>query len=295
MKDYKKRWGDRRDARWVREAPGLQTVMINILPNRTDNEAYLNEEIDITEIVKFIEKKNEEHPEYKTTVFHALIFAIAKMLCERPKMNYFIQGRRMYERDVISVGFVSKRKFADYSEEALMYFIPKDDDTLDTLSRRIGGEVAESKKHDTATGGIDTWINIFAKIPRLLSMFVFKIIRALDFWDLMPEELMKGDPNFASCFLSNLGSVKCNAVYHHLSNYGTNSFFVTMGMYRDVEKVMPDGTKQMRKVMNIGAIVDERIADGFYFARSLNLIKYLFENPEKLEETVSTPSGFEYK
>lgn len=292
---YKKRWGDRKDARWVRETPAMQTIMAHLYPNRTDCEAYLRETLDITELVKFLEKKNAAHPEYKTTVFHCLIFALAKMIHERPKMNYFVQGRRTYERDEISLGFVCRRRFAESSEEALMFFKPKEDDTLDTLSYRIAGEVHETRKSETATGGVDALLESFAKLPRILLMLIVRIVRWLDFWDLTPMSLRAGDPNFASCFLSNLGSVGCDAVYHHLNNYGSNSFFVTMGVIRKEEVLMPDGTKETRDLVDIGAIVDERIADGFYFARSLKLVKHMFKNPELLEETITTASGFDYK
>ena len=44
-----------------------------------------------------------------------------------------------------------------------------------------------------------------------------------------------------------------------------------------------------------GATLDERIGDGFYFARSLKLIKYIFAHPELLEKPFNEPSGFDYK
>jgi len=295
MKEYKKRWGDRRDARWVRETPGLQTIMAHLYPNRTDNEAYLNVRLDITNLLAYLEEENKKHPDYKITVFHALVFAIAKMVSERPKMNYFIQGRRMFERDIISLGFVCRRRFTDHSEEALMYFVPKEEDTLNSLGYKIVGEVHETRKSETSTGGIDKWLDRFAAIPRVLLIFVIRIVRWLDFWDLMPAELMRGDPNYATCFLSNLGSVGCESCYHHLNNYGTNSFFVTMGVMKKDEVVKADGTKEVRDVVDIGCIVDERIADGFYFAKSLKLIRHLFENPEMLNEPLGKNSEFDYK
>ena len=290
----KRHWGDRSDGRKV-TAPGMQTVMCHLYPNRTDNEAYLNTRLDVTELSRYLEKKNAEHPEYKTTVFQALIFAITKMVYERPRMNYFIQGHRMYERNEISMAFVCRRRFTEQSEEALMFFVPEENDNLDTLSRRIGTEVVETRKSEVATGGIDDILNKFAKIPRLLLMFVIWIFRVLDFWDLMPQVMKDGNPNYATCFLSNLGSVGCEACYHHLNNFGTQSFFVTMGVVRKEEILMPDGTKQIRDIVDIGTILDERIADGFYFARSLKLIRHLFEHPEMLDEPISKPSGFDYK
>lgn len=290
----KKHWGDRSDGRKVKDVPGMQTVMCHLYPNRTDNEAYLNTRLDITELIKYLEKKNAEHPEYKTTVFQALIFAIGKMVKERPRMNFFIQGHRMYERNELSLAFVCRRRFSEHSEEALMYFIPEENDTLETLSRKIGAEITETRKSEVATGGIDEILNKFAKIPRILLMIIIWFFRVLDFWGLMPKVMRDGNPNYATCFLSNLGSVSCEACYHHLNNFGTQSFFVTMGVIKKEEVVMPDGTKQIRDVVDIGAIIDERIADGFYFARSLKLVRHLFAHPEMLEEPLSAPSGFDY-
>ena len=75
MEKSKRRFGDRRDGRWVREAPGLQTVMAHLMPNRTDCEVCLHDTLDATELMKFIEEKNARHPEYKTTIFHCFCSA----------------------------------------------------------------------------------------------------------------------------------------------------------------------------------------------------------------------------
>lgn len=48
-------------------------------------------------------------------------------------------------------------------------------------------------------------------------------------------------------------------------------------------------------MIDIGATLDERIADGFYFARSLKLLHHIFENPEMLDKAVGEASGFKYE
>ena len=292
---YKRRRGDRRDGRWVHDVPGLQTIMTHMLPNRTDCEVNMRDTIDITELLPYLAEKNASHPEYKTTVFHALIMCAARMVRERPKMNRFIQGRRMYERYDISLSFVCKRRFEDNAEEALMFFVPTEDETLDMLSRRIAGTIRETRKSEFSTGGIDATIDGFAKLPRLLLMFVLKIIRCLDFWGINPKFLTDGDPNYSTVFLSNLGSIKAPAVYHHLNNYGTNSIMVTIGTIHKAEKLMPDGSRQIRDVVDISATLDERIADGFYFARSLKLVNHICANPTLLDRPLNEPSGYNYE
>ncbi len=292
---YKRRLGDRRDGRWIRDVSGLTTLMMHIMPDRTDSEVYLNEKIDVTDLLSYLEKKNAEHPDYKTTPFHCFVLAIGRMINERPKMNRFIQGRRMYERYEISLSFVAKRRFTDHAEESLMFFTPKEDDTIDSFSYRVAGEVKEMRKSEHSTGGIDSIIDTLAKIPRLLLMLIVRTLRYLDYWGVNPKAVTDGDTNYSTVLLSNLGSIKGPAVYHHLNNYGTNSIMVTIGTIHKEEIVTADGTKQVRDVVDIGATIDERIADGFYFVRSLKLVKHIFAHPELLDRPFGEPSGFDFE
>jgi hypothetical protein len=269
--------------------------MAHLMPNRTDCEVYLNDSLDATELMKYLEAKNAGRTEDRMTIFHCAITGLARMVRERPLMNRFIQGHRIYERNEISLSFVCKRRFTDHAEEALMVLVPRDTDTVNEISQKIIGDVRETRKSEHSTGGVDATLDAFAKIPRPLLMLVVRIIRWLDFWGLNPEFLTAGDPNYTTILCSNLGSIRCPAVYHHLSNYGTNSIMITIGTLHKEEVLMPDGHKEIRDMIDIGATLDERIADGFYFARSLKLIKHIFANPELLEKPLGEPSGFDYK
>lgn len=294
MTARKVKWGDRRDGKKV-SAPGLQTVMTALMPKRTEAEVYLNTTIDATNLMKYLEEKNAGKTEGKMTIFHCVITALARMVRERPLMNRFIQGYRIYERNEISLSFVAKRRFGDEAEEALMYLVPEDTDTVNEISRKIIGDVKEARKSEHATGGVDELLDKFAALPRLVLAGSVKVIRWLDFWGLNPEFITAGDPNYSTILVSNLGSIKCPSVYHHLNNYGTNSIMVTIGTLHKDEVLMEDGHREIREVIDLGATLDERIADGFYFARSLKLITYIFEHPEILEKPLNEPSGYDYQ
>ena len=99
----------------------------------------------------------------------------------------------------------------------------------------------------------------------------------------LPEILTDGDINHTTVLLSNLGSIQCDCCYHHLNNYGTNSILITVGVIHKEPKVMEDGSVAIRDVMKLGFTADERIADGFYFARSLKLLEHLLTHPELLD------------
>ena len=74
-----------------------------------------------------------------------------------------------------------------------------------------------------------------------------------------------------------------------------NGLRYTIGAWRKVNVLQDDGSVKKRTFIDIGATLDERIADGFYFARSLKLIKHIFANPELLEKPLGEASGFDYK
>ncbi len=47
------------------------------------------------------------------------------------------------------------------------------------------------------------------------------------------------------------------------------------------------GKAEIRDVCNFGICLDERIADGVYFAKSINMLEYILANPELLEDKAS--------
>ena len=50
--------------------------------------------------------------------------------------------------------------------------------------------------------------------------------------------------------------------------------------------VVVDGKIEKRYICQFGITLDERIADGVYFAKCVNLIEYILNNPSLLEDRV---------
>lgn len=278
----KRKFGDRKDGRRIRDIDGLHCIMMHIMPKRTESEVYLEFPMDVTDLLPYIEEKNRLHPEYKTTIFHCLVTAIARVITMRPYLNRFICGRKLYERDEISLSFVAKRKFADHSEESLMTLIANDEMNLDSVTRKIVGDV-DHLRHSTGHNHFDDVLNGFARIPNPILHVVLDFMRYLSAIGKLPTALSEGDTNHTTVLLSNLGSIQCPCCYHHLNNYGTNSILITVGVLKKELKVMPDGSTQPRDILSLGFTADERIADGFYFAKSLKLAEYILQHPQLLD------------
>ena len=80
MEQRAKKRGDRFDGYWLRdEAPALGQFMAYLMPNRADNEAHINMDVDCRPLDAFLAKKNEGLTEDKYTYFHIFLAAAAEM------------------------------------------------------------------------------------------------------------------------------------------------------------------------------------------------------------------------
>jgi len=277
----KKKRGDRRDGVLLRDLDPLHAFVPYLYPNRADNEAFISERIPLDKINEYLAEKNKDNPEEPYKFFHVLIAAIVKTITLRPKMNRFIQGYRMYQRNDLTLAFVVKKKFSDNGSEALAYIKFDEDSNIETVKEKVYAEINEcrSEKIDNSTAGMDT----LSRLPRFILRIVMWILHKLDFYGRAPYDLVKTDPNYATCFVTNLGSIKLKSGYHHLSNWGTNSIFVVVGEKKLSPFYDEKGNVTMKETIDLGLTLDERLADGYYYSKTVKLVKYLLENPHLLE------------
>lgn len=277
----KRRLGDRRDGVLLRDIDSMHFIMPIIYPNRCDNEAFISERIDLTNAAAYLEKKNAADPEYKYNLFQLIVTAMLKTVTLRPKMNRFIANRNMYQRSEVSAAFVIKKIFSDSGEEGLAFIHASDSDNIDSIHDEIFRQVSacRSDKKDSTSESMD----IFNKIPRPISKAAVRFVCLLDRHGLVPQSFIAADPYYSSVVLTNLGSIKLRSGYHHLTNWGTNSIFCAVGERKLRPFIGENGEIEMRDSIDLGLTIDERIADGYYYSKTVRLLRQLLENPELLE------------
>lgn len=275
----------RRDGTKVENLDSAHKIMPYLMKNRCDAEVYSVERIDVTKLLKYLDKLNKDR-EQKITLFHAVITAMAKTIHNRPLLNRFVAGRKFYDRHCISFGFVAKNKLEDNSEERLIILKTKYDMNLEKLSNKILTKVNETRKNNT--NDMNDTLGLVTRFPRCITSLIMTAFRILDFYGLVPKSISDSDPNYSSVLISNLGSIKADCCYHHLNNYGTNSIVSTIGVIKEEKIINENGKSTTKKYVDISFTLDERIADGFYFSKSIKLFKYILENPTLLDDEIST-------
>ena len=290
MQERKKRWGDRWDAYRLRGLDPTHVMMPYLFGSRIENEAVLGEVMDLTEVDKYLAKKNADHPDFKYTWFHFIAAAVSKAILLRPKMNWFIAGGHFYERKEIQVAFNVKRQFSDEGEEAMAKFVldPEGESPMEQVHAYVQ-KVVTRVRSENASLGVDDILKFVSHLPRPLFRLLAWTLKKLEYYGIYPKSMAADDPCYSSVYLTNLGSIKMNADYHHLFNWGTISFFITIGEKKMRPFFREDGTYEMRNTIKLGLTVDERIADGYYFAKTLRLVRKIFQNPDLLDLPAATP------
>ena len=274
---------DRKYARRVKDITGMMQISIDLKPNRSVSDVYINQDIDVTNLCKYVEKKKKNNEEI--TFFHAFVTGIGKVLYNRSYLNRFVSNRHIYEHNDVVVSFVAKVSFEDKAEEMMILIKIDENDNIDSISKKIKDKVdsiRNSKK--TNKSGANAAIDTLGKLPNIIRIPIVGLFKWCDKKGILPGFLVEDNLYYSSIIVSNLGSIKCGAIYHNITDFGTCSSLATMGEIKSEDIINSTNKKEIRKFCEFGINFDERVADGYYFAKSVKLLQYIFDNPKLLEE-----------
>ena len=272
----------RRDAKLMKDIGAMTYIMPFMYPNRCDNETFFSFQIDLTNLNEYIKKKNADNPNYKYNMFQCIIAATLKTVTLRSRLNSFIHDRKVYMRNEVTTSFVVKQEFADDGREVLAFIHSKPEWTIDDLHNELESQLLKLRDREYKDESSD-FMDMFNKLPMFISRPALKFVCWLEKKSMIPHALIETDPYHSSVVFANLGSIGLPEGYHHLTNWGTTSIFVVVGQsgrmpfYENDQVVFKDGVR-------LNFTIDERIGDGYYFARSIAMLKYFLENPEYLDK-----------
>ena len=264
---------------------GMTQILIDLKPRRCDADVFLNTKVDVTNLVKYVDKRKKDG--YETTYFHAFLLALAKIVYNRPKLNRYIKNRHMYEHTNVSMSFVAKVEFEDDSEEVMLIIEIAPDDNIDTISKKISEQIKKLRSKKFEKKGANGVLDFVGALPNFLRVPLVGFLKWTDEKGILPMDLQKDDLYFASAIVTDIGSLKSDSIYHNNTNFGTASSITAIGEIRDDVKVV-DGKEKIYKSCKFGINFDERIADGFYMIKAFKILEYILENPKLLEDPADT-------
>lgn len=249
------------------DVPGYRQVMPYIMRGRNESAVLFEQEVDLSGTIGFVDGLDQPD-DLNIKVFDVLMWAAVQTLSSFPRLNRFVAGGRLYQREGIWLSYSAKKEM---SREAPVIVLKRRFDPQDSLTQMVRAmrwQLTEGRS--SGKSYTDKELELVLKLKGLPLRALLALERLTDAFGLLPRSYIENDPLFASAFVANLGSLGLDAAYHHLYEYGTISMFCTMGRVRD-----EDGIPKL----TLKYSYDERVEDGFYAHQALEHLRALVEDP----------------
>ena len=269
----------RKDGIRIKMTDPMYTVAAHIMDKRMDSMNMITIDIPVDPVANYVHRKRDEG--MKISRLAVLLAAYIRVIDEFPKLNHFIVNSNIYARNELAVGMVVLQG-GDITQNGTMskiYFQPTDN--VYKVQERLTTYIDENRK-ENPDNGTEKIVHFLLSIPGLLRGGV-KILRWMDKHGMLPKSIIDMSPFHISLVITDLASIRTNAIYHHIYEFGTTSVAMAMGVNREVPK-RKGGEIIHEKCMPLGIVMDERIASGSYFALAFRRFQDYMAHPEKLEE-----------
>lgn len=274
----RRRFGDRKDGYRLRKADPFFRIIPYLMKERSDAQVFFEDRIYLEETDKLIRQlRNEGHA---VGFLHVVIASMVRTISQRPKINRFVVGRKTYARKDISFSIAIKKDMSDDSPETTVKITFEPTDTIYDVIKKINIEIDINK--NIVENSTDRAAKIFTYLPGFLLNWSLNFVRFLDNHGKLPRFLTNLSPFHSSVFLTDLGSLGIKGVYHHIYNLGTNTLFIAFGIKTREQYIDENNKVTIKKSMDLKVVVDERVVDGYYFAKSIKLAKRIMANPKQL-------------
>lgn len=269
-----------KEFRRVKTVPPMQVVIPYIMVDRVGSQNFITDTVDIEKLEKYMKEKQADGMP-NISMMHIMIAAYVRLVSQRPQLNRFIRGQRIWTRRNVEISLTIKKEMTLESPDTVVKITVPPDATLrdvyDALNEKIVGY------RDNPGGDFDKTAKVLTYLPGLLFKFTVASLRFLDYFGLMPKFIQKVSPFHCSYFITSMGSLGIPPIYHHLYDFGTCPVFFAFGTKRRVYEPDSEGQIKKKQYMDFTFVLDERICDGYYYASALRLLKQIIRNPSQLD------------
>lgn len=273
-------FGYRSDGRKLKTIPLFFKLMPSIMLERVDSQVYFKQDIILKNMDEYINKKATEG--IKISYMNIIYAAIVRILAERPQLNRFAMNGNLYARNEILISLAIKKDLSDDGEETTIKLPFDGSENIFEVKEKLDNAIV-TNKNTANSNNTDNLAGALSLMPTGLIKKVVRLLWFLDRHGTMPKKVISASPFHTSAFLTNVGSLGIDSIYHHLYNFGTTSLFFAMGKKKK-SYVYDDDEIHEEKCITIAFVGDERICDGYYYATSLKLLNKYLRKPELLEE-----------
>ncbi|MBQ7929966.1 MAG: hypothetical protein IJ334_02995 [Clostridia bacterium] len=269
-----------KEFRRVKTVPPMQVVIPYIMVDRVGSQNFITDTVEIERLEKYMKEKQAEGMS-NISMMHVMIAAYVRLVSQRPQLNRFIRGQRIWTRRNVEISLTIKKEMLLESPDTVVKITVPPDATLKDVYEALNEKIVSYRENPG--GDFDKTAKVLTYLPGLLFKFVVASLRFLDYFGLMPRFIAKVSPFHCSYFITSMGSLGIPPIYHHLYDFGTCPVFFAFGAKRRAYEPDSEGNIKKKQYMDFTFVLDERICDGYYYASSLRLLKQIIRNPAQLD------------
>lgn len=281
-KKRRRRLCDRSDGRKLRNITPMTMIMPYIMPRRSDAQNTYADSFDATLIDQYCRARVKEGMT-NFSFLHVMLAAYVRAVSQRPAINRFVSGQKIFARNDISVVMVVKRSMRRDAEDTCIKAHFEPTDTIYDVYRKFNALV-EANKTEEEHNSFDKLNRLLVMIPGLFLRWTVKLLNFLDYFGLLPKKILELSPFHGSMIITSMGSLGIKPIYHHIYDFGNLPLFISYGAKRCAVSMDRDGNIRRKKYIDIKVVTDERICDGYYYASAFKYIKRYIEDPTLLEQ-----------
>jgi hypothetical protein len=267
----------RRDGTLITDIGVLRRMLPSLMPRRNDSVVYYEQQLDLTQTLPWLETRSPS-----ITLYELVIAGLVRVWSERPQLNRFTAGGKLYQRNEIAFSISVKKSLDENAPLTSIKAVFDPNDTIEDTCKRVEELITRGKDRERETES-EKEMRAVTKLPVFLMRWLVRLQRFFDWFGLLPGFMTRNDPLYSSAYVVNLGSVGLEAAYHHLYEYGNIPFFIVVGRVKKAPVVLENGELVVHDVVHIRYTFDERITDGFYTSTALERFRHYIENPTLLD------------
>lgn len=276
-------FGLRTDGRKLKTIGPFFRVIPHVMKDRSDSHVYYTQDLPIKSLDEYIAKKEQEG--IRMSYMNIIYAALVRLLAEKPALNRFVMDGRTYARHGITISLAIKKEMTEEIEETTLKLPFTGAENIFEIKEKLDSAI-EKNKDLNAENSTDKLAKLLSLVPNWLFKLIISILMFLDKHGIMPKAVISASPFHTSAFLTNVGSLGIDAIYHHIYNFGTTGVFLAMGKKKK-SYVYEDDNIVQEKTISLAWVADERICDGFYYANALKSFYKYMRKPELLEKNIT--------
>lgn len=282
LADYKKRFGDRADGRRLRTIEPISTLIPFFMKERNEASNLISDSVDLTNINSYVRQKKAEGLK-NFNAMHVLVASYVRGISQKPGVNRFISGRRIFARNSIEVVMEVKKRIELNAPATMLKFKFNPFDTAIDVYNEMNDKITAYLEAPDDMEGFDKIARFLTYVPTFVYKAFVKFLLWQDSHGWLPEFIREASPGHCSLVITSMASLGIPSIYHHLYDFGNCPMFISFSTARHAYEMNKNGEVENKHYMDINFTTDDRICDGHYYATGLHEMRKYLKNPIKLD------------